>query len=50
MGVLEEELMGLGEDRGRGPSPDRADALVWAITNLMLSPGALREGPRAQML
>jgi predicted phage terminase large subunit-like protein len=33
--ALEEELMGLGsEDAGRR-SPDRADALVWAITELM---------------
>jgi phage terminase large subunit-like protein len=31
--ALEEEMVGLGED---GPSPDRADALVWAVTALML--------------
>ncbi len=31
--ALEEEMLGLGED---GPSPDRADALVWAVTALML--------------
>lgn len=36
LAALEEELMGLGED-GRGGSPDRADALVWAVTDLMLS-------------
>jgi len=32
---LEEELMGLGGDT-LGHSPDRADALVWALTELML--------------
>ncbi len=32
---LEEELMGLGVEVG-GDSPDRADALVWAVTELML--------------
>jgi phage terminase large subunit-like protein len=36
LAALEEELMGLGEDGGGG-SPDRADALVWAVTDLMLS-------------
>lgn len=36
LAALEEELMGLGEDGG-GRSPDRADALVWAVTDLMLS-------------
>jgi phage terminase large subunit-like protein len=44
--ALEEELMALGtggEDRGR--SPDRADALVWAITELMLGRG---DGPRVR--
>ncbi len=33
--ALEEELMGLGVAEG-GRSPDRADALVWALTDLML--------------
>jgi phage terminase large subunit-like protein len=35
---LEDELAGLligGDHAGRGPSPDRADACVWAITALM---------------
>jgi phage terminase large subunit-like protein len=36
LAALEEELMGLGEDGG-GASPDRADALVWAVTDLMLT-------------
>lgn len=34
---LEEELMGLGLEVG-GDSPDRADALVWAVTELMIAP------------
>jgi phage terminase large subunit-like protein len=37
--ALEDELAGLevgGAYRGPGPSPDRADALVWALTELML--------------
>ena len=36
---LEDQLCGLmagGEYRGPGRSPDRADALVWAMTELML--------------
>lgn len=33
--ALEEELLALGEDEGRD---DRADALVWALTALMLEP------------
>jgi phage terminase large subunit-like protein len=36
LAALEEELMGLGE-AGGGGSPDRADALVWAVTDLMLT-------------
>ncbi len=44
---LEEELMALGgEDAGH--SLDRADALVWAITDLMLTPRG--EGPRISFL
>jgi phage terminase large subunit-like protein len=34
--TLEEEMLALGCEGG--PSPDRADALVWAITRLMLGP------------
>ena len=36
---LEDELCGLmpgGEYQGPGRSPDRADACVWALTELML--------------
>jgi len=39
--ALEEELAGLSWDgryHGPGPSPDRADAMVWALTELMLGP------------
>lgn len=43
---LAEELMGLGEDALRH-SPDRADALVWAITDLLLHRSA---GPRVRRL
>ena len=49
--ALEEELMALGAEdeapaRGRS-SPDRADALVWALTELMLK---RRGGPRVAVL
>ena len=40
--ALEEEMMALGATSG-GASPDRADALVWAVSHLML---ARRDGPR----
>ncbi|MDP1912638.1 DNA-packaging protein [Brevundimonas sp.] len=43
---LEEELMGLGEDGGG--SPDRADALVWAVTDLLIDGGGL--GPRVRVV
>ena len=48
--ALEEELMGLGsEDGGQtGASPDRADALVWAVTDLLVTPPP--EGPRISVL
>jgi len=49
--ALEEEMMALGWDEGsggrRGKSPDRADALVWALTELMLRD---RPGPRLAWL
>lgn len=44
--ALEEELMALGATDG-GPSPDRADALVWAVTHLMPTPKA---GPSVRWL
>ncbi len=44
--ALEEELMALGADETRR-SPDRADALVWAVTTLLIDRNA---GPRLRRL
>ncbi|WP_235561444.1 DNA-packaging protein [Brevundimonas sp. Root1279] len=44
--ALEEELMALGGTDG-GPSPDRADALVWAVSALLTTPKA---GPSVRVL
>lgn len=44
--ALEEEMMALGADAG-GHSPDRADALVWALSHLLLKQKA---GPRVRAL
>jgi phage terminase large subunit-like protein len=45
--ALEEELMALGSDAGEG-SLDRADALVWAVTDLLVDrPG--ERGPRVRV-
>ena len=44
--ALEEELMGLG-DGDLGHSPDRADALVWALSELMLGGG---KAPRLRVV
>jgi phage terminase large subunit-like protein len=49
-GRLEDQLCGLmagGEYQGPGRSPDRADALVWALTELMLG---RRRAPRVQLV
>jgi phage terminase large subunit-like protein len=46
MPALEEELMALGAEDTRH-SPDRADALVWAVTHLLLNRPA---GPRIRVL
>lgn len=46
--ALEEELMGLGDGDAGGRSPDRADALVWAVTDLM--PGRNGVGPSVRVL
>ena len=46
--ALEEELMGLGGEDAGGTSPDRADALVWAVTELAPAPGT--RGPRVTRL
>ncbi|WP_240623180.1 DNA-packaging protein [Brevundimonas lutea] len=48
LGELEEELMALGSEDGPTRSPDRADALVWAVSELMRAPGG--EGPRVRNL
>lgn len=42
--ALEDELCGFGDG---GRSPDRVDALVWALSELMRAPGA---GPRVRSL
>jgi phage terminase large subunit-like protein len=47
---LEDQLCGLmigGDYAGPGRSPDRADALVWALTQLMLKPSP---SPRVRAL
>ncbi len=47
--ALEDELCGLmagGDYRGPGRSPDRADALVWAMWALMLEPRGAEAGVR----
>jgi phage terminase large subunit-like protein len=40
--------MALGSGEGPAGSPDRADALVWALTELMLAPP--RAEPRIRVL
>ena len=48
---LEDEMCGLiqgGDYRGPGPSPDRADAMVWAMTELVVKPQ--RAEPRIRAL
>ena len=47
--ALEDEMCGLvagGGYAGPGRSPDRADALVWALSELMLGPAVGRPGVR----
>jgi len=49
--ALEDELAGLvtaGGYEGPGRSPDRADAMVWAMTELMLGPAQAE--PRVRTL
>lgn len=51
--ALEDELCGLMSDgsyEGPGRSPDRADALVWALTELLLGPARLLGEPRVRLL
>jgi phage terminase large subunit-like protein len=48
---LEKELAGMivgGGYQGPGPSPDRADAMIWALTELLLAPP--RAEPRIRIL
>jgi phage terminase large subunit-like protein len=48
---LEDQMCGLiagGGYEGPGRSPDRADALVWALTELML--GKAEREPRVRLL
>jgi phage terminase large subunit-like protein len=45
---LEDQMCALGADgKARGRSPDRLDALVWAMTDLMLSGG---RGPQVRVV
>jgi len=37
--ALEDQMCGFTGERGRGLSPDRLDALVWALSELMIEPG-----------
>ena len=49
--ALEEQLGGIGADGFEGgPSPDRADALVWALTELLVKPAGALAGPRVRWL
>ncbi len=45
---LEEELMGMGVEGAAVGSLDRADALVWAVTDLLIDGGGA--GPRIRLL
>ena len=45
--ALEEEMLGMGLADGPKKSPDRADALVWALSELLLGP---RADPRVRMM
>jgi len=44
--ALEDEMVAFGTDgRAKGRSPDRLDALVWALTDLMIDPPPPRRPP-----
>ena len=51
MGALEDQMcrMAVGGYRGQG-SPDRVDALVWALWALLLDPDLTKAGPRIRQL
>jgi phage terminase large subunit-like protein len=52
LAALEAELLGLGDagagGAGRANSPDRADALVWGVTDLLIDGD--RGPPRVRMI
>ena len=50
MPELEEELMAMGTEGQAGSSLDRADALVWAVTDLLIDPPGERAVPRVRSL
>jgi phage terminase large subunit-like protein len=54
LGRLEEELMALGVEGGRSGGEegglDRADALVWAVTDLLIDPAGAAGPPRVRTL
>ncbi|WP_370815947.1 DNA-packaging protein [Jannaschia formosa] len=51
LGLLEDQMCRMGATgyQGRG-SPDRVDALVWALWDAMLDPARMKSGPRVRML
>jgi phage terminase large subunit-like protein len=51
LGPLEDQMCRMGRTgfAGRG-SPDRVDALVWALWEALLDPERARAGPRMRML
>ncbi|RZJ04954.1 MAG: hypothetical protein EON89_06015, partial [Brevundimonas sp.] len=50
LGLLEEELMAFGGEDEGSYDLDRADALVWAVTDLLIDRERARLGPRVSVL
>ncbi|RYG86836.1 MAG: DNA-packaging protein, partial [Alphaproteobacteria bacterium] len=48
--ALEEELMAFGGEREGVESLDRADALVWAVTDLLIDAPEGERGPRVRVV
>ncbi|KQS54464.1 hypothetical protein ASG17_11090 [Brevundimonas sp. Leaf363] len=48
--ALEEELMAFGAEREGAESLDRADALVWAVTDLLIDAPEGERGPRLRLV
>ncbi|MDP3959830.1 MAG: ATP-binding protein, partial [Pseudorhodobacter sp.] len=49
--ALEDEMCAFGADgKADGHSPDRVDALVWALTDLMIEPAKSWRRPQVRML